>query len=177
MQRFESVSNASHMKVAQKPRGTATFRRYERVSVCGIWQWRRHSCFLSHRRPFFGVSFLMAGLCASNRTARHWTGAGKGCRTARCPDRRKGYSSVSNFPVPDEIGPLLAAYDHRSVGHQRGERVLFDAVPPSPVRNVAAAHRKSATGSSGTPSDRARSREVLRASVRPPLNRSSQHRI
>jgi hypothetical protein len=34
------------------------------------------------------------------------------------------------------------------VAHQRGERVLFDAGPPSPVRNVAAAHRKSATGSS-----------------------------
>ena len=55
---------------------------------------------------------------------------------------------------------------------QRGERVLFDAVPPSPARNVAAAHRKSATGPSGTPLDRARSREVLRASVRSPLNRS-----
>ena len=39
----QSVSNASHMKVAQKPRGTARFRRYELVSVCGIWQWRRHS--------------------------------------------------------------------------------------------------------------------------------------
>jgi hypothetical protein len=48
------------------------------------------------------------------------------------------------------------------VAYQRGERVLFDAVPPSPVRNVAADHRKSATGSSGTPPDRARSREVLR---------------
>jgi hypothetical protein len=104
-----------------------------------------------------------------------WRGQGMSDRAL--PDRRKGYSSVSNFPVPDEIGPLLAAYDHRSVGHQRGERVLFDAVPPSPVRNVAAAHRKSATGSSGTPSDRARSREVLRASVRPPLNRSCQHHI
>jgi hypothetical protein len=31
----QSVSNASHMKVAQKPRGTARFRRYELVSVCG----------------------------------------------------------------------------------------------------------------------------------------------
>jgi hypothetical protein len=48
------------------------------------------------------------------------------------------------------------------VAYQRGERILFDAVPPSPVRNVAADHRKSATGSSGTPPDRARSREVLR---------------
>ena len=27
-----------------KPRGTATFRRYELVSVCGIWRWRRHMC-------------------------------------------------------------------------------------------------------------------------------------
>src|SRR3954469_15006136 len=32
----QSVSNASNMKVAQKPRGTARFRRYELVSVCGI---------------------------------------------------------------------------------------------------------------------------------------------
>jgi len=34
----QSVSNASHMEVAQQPRGTARFRRYELVSVCGIWQ-------------------------------------------------------------------------------------------------------------------------------------------
>jgi hypothetical protein len=46
------------MKVAQKPRGTARFRRYELVSVCGIWQWGRHSCLLSPR-PFFGVSFFV----------------------------------------------------------------------------------------------------------------------
>ena len=32
----QSVSNASHMKVAQKPRGTARFRRCERVSVAGF---------------------------------------------------------------------------------------------------------------------------------------------
>jgi hypothetical protein len=57
----ESVSNASHMKVAQKPRGTARFRRYELVSVCGIWQWRRHSCLLSPL-AFFGVSILMCAL-------------------------------------------------------------------------------------------------------------------
>ena len=80
----------------------------------------------------------------SDGATLNWRGQGMSGRAL--PDRRKGYSSVSNFPVPDEIGPLLAAYDHRSVGHQRGERVLFDAVPPSPVRNVAAAHRKSATG-------------------------------
>jgi hypothetical protein len=65
IRRFESssqsVSNASHMKVAQKPRGTARFRRYELVSVCGILQWRRHSCLLSPR-AFFGVSFLMCAL-------------------------------------------------------------------------------------------------------------------
>ena len=48
------------MKVAQKPRGTARFRRHELVSVCGIWQWRRHSG-LQSQRAFFGVSFL---LCA-----------------------------------------------------------------------------------------------------------------
>ncbi len=29
--------NASNMKVAQRPRRTARFRRYELVSVCGIW--------------------------------------------------------------------------------------------------------------------------------------------
>ena len=40
------------MKVAQKPRGTARFRRYELVSVCGIWQWRRHSGLLSQRVDF-----------------------------------------------------------------------------------------------------------------------------
>jgi hypothetical protein len=50
---WNSVSNASHMKIAQKPRGTARFRRYERVSVCGIWQWRRHSCLLSQRDFFW----------------------------------------------------------------------------------------------------------------------------
>jgi hypothetical protein len=43
----QSVSNPSHMKVVQKPRCTARFRTYELVSVCGIWQWRRHSCLLS----------------------------------------------------------------------------------------------------------------------------------
>jgi hypothetical protein len=49
----QSVSNASHMKGRSKPRGTARFRRYERVSVCGIWQWRRHSCLLSQRDFFW----------------------------------------------------------------------------------------------------------------------------
>ena len=62
----QSVSNASHMKVAQKPRGTARFRRYELVSVCGIRQWRRHSCLLS-QRAFFGVSFLLCALDAPRR--------------------------------------------------------------------------------------------------------------
>jgi hypothetical protein len=38
--------------------GTARFRIYELVSVCGIWQWGRHSCLLSPR-AFFRVSFLM----------------------------------------------------------------------------------------------------------------------
>jgi hypothetical protein len=53
-----SVSNASHMKVAQKPCGTARFRKYDPASVCGIWQWRRHSCLLSPR-AFLGISFLI----------------------------------------------------------------------------------------------------------------------
>jgi hypothetical protein len=52
----QSVSNASHMKIAQKPRGTARFRRYERVSVCGFWQWRRHSCSCL-RGPFLVSRF------------------------------------------------------------------------------------------------------------------------
>jgi hypothetical protein len=54
----QSVSNASHMKVAQKPRGTARFLRYELVSVCGIWHGGAipASCL---RGPFFGVSFLV----------------------------------------------------------------------------------------------------------------------
>jgi len=54
----QSVSNASHMKVAQKPRGTARFLRYELVSVCGIWHGGAipASCL---RGPFFGVPFLV----------------------------------------------------------------------------------------------------------------------
>jgi hypothetical protein len=46
---------------------TARYREVSQidlVSVCGIWQWRRHSCLLS----FFGVSFLMCALL-SVRTA------------------------------------------------------------------------------------------------------------
>ena len=49
--------NASHMKRAQKPRGTARFRRYERVSVCGIRQWKCHFGPLSPA-AIFGVSFF-----------------------------------------------------------------------------------------------------------------------
>src|SRR4029077_8886525 len=45
------------MKVAQKPRGTARFRRYERASVCGIWQWKCHFGPLSPA-AIFGVSFF-----------------------------------------------------------------------------------------------------------------------
>lgn len=41
-----------------KPRGTAAFRRYGLVSVCGKWRRRRHSRRLSPG-PFFGVSFLI----------------------------------------------------------------------------------------------------------------------
>jgi hypothetical protein len=54
------------------------------------------------------------------------------------------------------------------VAYQRGERALFDAVPPSPVQNVAAAHRKSATGFSGTPLDRTRSR--VRPALKPVMS-------
>ena len=56
------------MKVAQEPRGTARFRTYELVSVCEIWQWRRHSCLLS-QRAFLGVSFLLCALTV--RSDRH----------------------------------------------------------------------------------------------------------
>jgi len=45
------------MKVAQKSRRTAWFRRYELVSVCGIRQWRRHSCLLSPRAFFACLVF------------------------------------------------------------------------------------------------------------------------
>ena len=45
------------VKVAQKSRGTAWFRRYELVSVWRIRQWKRHSCLLSPR-AFLHVSFL-----------------------------------------------------------------------------------------------------------------------
>src|ERR1700704_17437 len=69
----QSVSNASHMKVAQKPRGTARFRRYELVSVCGIRQWRRHSCLLS-QRAFFGVSFLPCALLSVKTLALQVSG-------------------------------------------------------------------------------------------------------
>jgi hypothetical protein len=48
-----------------QPRGTARFRRYELFSVCGIWQWRHHSCLLSPG-AFFGVSFL---ICAGRASA------------------------------------------------------------------------------------------------------------
>jgi hypothetical protein len=46
------------MKVTQKPRGTAAFRRYDSVSVCGNWRGKRLFGFLSPRADF-GVSFLM----------------------------------------------------------------------------------------------------------------------
>ena len=55
-----------------KPRGTATFRRYELVSVCGIWQWRRHSGLLS-QRAFFGISFLRELIGIVGWQDRGWT--------------------------------------------------------------------------------------------------------
>jgi hypothetical protein len=51
-----------------KPRGTARFRRYELVSVCGIWQWKRRSCLLSPL-AFFGVSF--SGAFRQQRVMMH----------------------------------------------------------------------------------------------------------
>ncbi len=70
MQRFESrrpnqpvrlkrVKYESRSKTARY----REVRRYELVSVCGIWQWRRHSGLLS-QRAFFGVSFLLCALTA-----------------------------------------------------------------------------------------------------------------
>ena len=57
------LPNSAHgdQLMSAKPRGTARFRRFELVSVCGLWQWRLHSCLLSPR-AFFGVSFLMCAL-------------------------------------------------------------------------------------------------------------------
>jgi putative tryptophan/tyrosine transport system substrate-binding protein len=45
------------MEVAQKPRGTARFRRYELVSVCGIWLWKRHFGPLSPRAEDIAPAF------------------------------------------------------------------------------------------------------------------------
>jgi hypothetical protein len=86
------------MKVAQKSRGTARFRRYELVSVCGIWQWRRHSGLLS-QRAFFGVSFLLCPNRASVNALRlgilrvqepHWH---RGLAGSRVVDPVAAYST------------------------------------------------------------------------------------
>ena len=77
MRRFESRRpnqpvrlNASNMKVAQKPRRTARFRRYELISVCGIWQWRRHSGLLSQRAFFWCLVFAVCPIRASVNALR-----------------------------------------------------------------------------------------------------------
>jgi hypothetical protein len=51
------------------PRGTARFRRYERVSVCGIWQWKCHFGPLSPA-AIFGVSFSRNVEVAPRRSDR-----------------------------------------------------------------------------------------------------------
>jgi pimeloyl-ACP methyl ester carboxylesterase len=45
----------------------AAIRRYERVSVCGIWQWRRHSCLLSPRACCIGSRHHQRRLSATTR--------------------------------------------------------------------------------------------------------------
>jgi hypothetical protein len=49
----QPVFNVSHMKVAQKLRGTARFRGYDSVSVCEIRPWKRHFGPLSPRAHFW----------------------------------------------------------------------------------------------------------------------------
>ena len=57
-----------------QPRGTARFRRYELFSVCGIWQWRHHSCLLSPGAFWRLVSYVL--LVLAQRPARvHETNA------------------------------------------------------------------------------------------------------
>ncbi len=61
MQRFESRrpnQSVRLKRIKYEGRSKTARRRYELVSVCGIWQWRRHSCLLS-QRAFFGVSYLL----------------------------------------------------------------------------------------------------------------------
>ena len=89
-------------------------------------------------------------------------------RARALPSRRKsprlGRRSVSK--APHRTDRPMNVISSRALGSPQREAILcavrqwpisvanesfFDAVPPSPVRNVAAAHRKSATGSSGTP--------------------------
>jgi hypothetical protein len=72
MQRFESCrpsqpvrSPSRHILRSLKTDGTARFRRYELFSVCGIWQWKRHSCLLSPRAFFWCLVFE----CASEPSA------------------------------------------------------------------------------------------------------------
>ena len=57
--------------------------------MCGLWQWRLHSCLLSPR-AFFGVSFLMCPLLSVRTDVLQARGEGSGsaatsagCRTER----------------------------------------------------------------------------------------------
>jgi hypothetical protein len=94
----QSVSNASNMKVAQKPRRTARFRRYELVSVCGIWQRRSHSGLLS-QRAFFSVAFLLCALTAParqqpERQIAWWTQEKCNNGLVQASERRRGAAGV-----------------------------------------------------------------------------------
>jgi hypothetical protein len=51
---------ASISECRSKWRGIAAFHRYGFFSVCGIWQWKRHSCLLSPRAFIWCLVFECA---------------------------------------------------------------------------------------------------------------------
>ena len=86
-----------------KPRGTATFRRYELVSVCGIWQWRRHSCLLSPP-AFFGVSFLVPYWVQLSPEARARHGRGRGItHPVMCPGKPRAQRARRYYRAPAHV--------------------------------------------------------------------------
>jgi hypothetical protein len=125
----QSVSNASHMKVAQKSRGTARFRRYELVSVWGIWQWRRHSCLLSPR-ALFGVSFLMCALPGQTWRADRLPQEIHMSGTSFCTSTASSLSSWCRANASSRlvrVAPRSAPLD-RAFQQSRGSRILRKAL-------------------------------------------------
>jgi hypothetical protein len=64
MQDHSMISHWLKCECGSERRGTAAFRRYGFVSVCGIWARNAHSGSLSPRAGF-GVSFLDEGVFAA----------------------------------------------------------------------------------------------------------------